>query len=91
MIHEPIKPSRIQRAKIIAQAAQQKVISGFDSDQAAPIDAAQEGAPAGDQTQSEKSHTSDSIIGALLFSLLAENQSEMVNEKIPSSERCQTP
>jgi 1-acyl-sn-glycerol-3-phosphate acyltransferase len=82
MIHEPIKPSRMQRAKIIAQAAQQKVISGFDSDQAA----AKEGSRVEEQIQIEKNHSTDFIIGALLFSLLASNQSETVSEMIPSNE-----
>lgn len=97
MIHEPIKPSRIQRAKIIAQAAQQKVITGFDSAKASAIAVARaevpvEFAAAREPQQSveappnENEQAMDFIIGALLFSLFASNQSDAVSELIPHSE-----
>ncbi len=94
MIHEPIKPSRMQRAKIIAHAAQQKVISGFDSGNASAIAAARaevliefaaarEQQPPVEQNRSENEQAMDFIIGALLYSLFASNQSETVSEMIP--------
>jgi hypothetical protein len=98
MIHEPIKPSRIRRAKIIARAAQQKVISGFDSALAPgyaeiPVElpVVISRAQKEEQSNREESCAPDFIVGAILFSLLASNQSEIISEMIPHSENWETP
>ncbi len=97
MVHDPIKPSRARGAKTIADITRQRVRSGFDTDMAAAVAAAQaevpvEFAEAREQSQAvEQSITvddraTDFIIGALLYSLFASNQSEIVSEMIPGKD-----
>lgn len=87
MIHKPVKTSRMRSAKIIARAAQEKVISSFDSDKSSAIEAARAEVPVefaaarepmqtAEQTGDENDRATDFIVGALLYSLLTSEQNE---------------
>jgi 1-acyl-sn-glycerol-3-phosphate acyltransferase len=88
MFHQPIKTSRKYGAEAIARRAQYEVASGFDYEKASAIEAARaevpiefaaarEQANTTEPAENETDRAADYIIGALLHSLFAPNQTDM--------------
>lgn len=92
MFHQPVKVSREAGAEAIARRVQNEVMNGFDNHKASAIEAARaevpiefaaahEQSPAADTPENERDRANDAIIGSLLHSLFAPNQSQKPEEK----------
>lgn len=95
MINEPIKPARAQRAKVLAQAAHERIFRNFTNADAAifarakvPFEFARAETPSLSEEQdgSENATAMDLMAGALLFSLFSSGRGETVGEATPQSE-----
>ena len=95
IINEPINPTRAQRAKVLAQAARERVFRSFanaDAISAARAEVPVEFARAEVHSQSdgktgnEATTAADYIIGALLLSHFSSGQSEPLRDATSQSE-----
>jgi len=97
MIDEPINPSRAQRAKVLAQAARDRIFRSFANADAilaaraeVPVEFARaEACPQPDEwTRNEPATAEDYIVSAMLFSFFAPSssgQGEPIRETTPQS------